>query len=227
MSRLDVPTFDDPAVQRQLNQAVPTDHAHSNIAFRAVTTTLRVFATAVQLLSQLSVLINLLKGQPDGILLAFLSFAHGFVQWIKTNKPFISSSGSCSSSVVPNPSLIISIVWAATTNNPDFLRSEGLKQTISDPIHRQEIVAGGIGPFLLARINLYLFLFPHPLKPCTEYRESMTRISDHASDFFEALSRHEQRGIPVALFFEEILRALPEVCLFLHYAILPSHDGKP
>ena len=96
MSRLDVPTFDDPAIQRQLHQAVPTDHAHATIAFRAVTTTLRVFATVIQLLSQLSVLIDLLKGQPDGILLAFLSFAHGFVQWIKTNKPFISASGSCS-----------------------------------------------------------------------------------------------------------------------------------
>jgi hypothetical protein len=93
MSRLDVPTFDDPAVQRQLNQAVPTDHGHANIAFRAITTTLRVFATAIQLLSQLSVLINLLRDQPDGILLALLSFAHGFVQWIKTNKPFVSASG--------------------------------------------------------------------------------------------------------------------------------------
>ena len=96
MSRLDVPTFDDPAIQRQLRQAVPTDHAHATIAFRAVTTTLRAFATVIQVLSQLSVLINLLKGQPDGILLAFLSFAHGFIQWIKTNKPFISASGSYS-----------------------------------------------------------------------------------------------------------------------------------
>jgi hypothetical protein len=55
------------------------------------------------------------------------------------------------------PSLIISVVWAATTSNPDFLRSEGLKQTISDPIHRQEIVAAGIGPFLLNRMNDFLF----------------------------------------------------------------------
>lgn len=105
MSRLDVPTFDDPAIQRQLHQAVPTDRTHAVIAFRAVTTTLRVFATVIQVLAQLSVLINLLKGQPDGIFLAFLSFAHGFVQWIKTNKSFINASGSCStltSSFGPN-----------------------------------------------------------------------------------------------------------------------------
>jgi hypothetical protein len=48
-------------------------------------------------------------------------------------------------------------VWAATSNNSDFLRSEGLKQTISDPIHRQEIVAAGIGPFLLNRMHDFFF----------------------------------------------------------------------
>ena len=118
------------------------------------------------------------------------------------------------------PSLIIFVVWAATSNNPDFLRSEGLKQTISDPIHRQEIVAAGIGSFLLNRMHYYYYYyyhrFRHPLKPYTEYRESIARISDHASDFFEALSKHEERGIPVALFIEEILRALPEACFRLY-----------
>ena len=124
------------------------------------------------------------------------------------------------------PSLIISVVWAATTNNPDFLRSEGLKQTISDPIHRQEIVAAGIGPFLLNRMNDFFFCSQILLNPYTEYRESIARISDHASDFFEALSKHEQRGIPVALFIEEILRALPEACFLLYFVMLPPHDGN-
>ena len=164
MSRLDVPTFDDPAIQRQLQQAVPSDHANATIAFRAVTTTLRVFTTVIQVLSQLSVLINLLKGQPDGILLTFLSFAHGFIQWIKTNKPFISASGLCSSlasSFGPNFFAHHLVVWAATSNDSDFLRSEGLKQTISDPIHRQEIVAAGIGPFLLNRMRNFFFCGSH------------------------------------------------------------------
>ena len=125
------------------------------------------------------------------------------------------------------PSFIISVVWAATTNNPDFLRSEGLKQTISDPIHRQEIVAAGIGPFLLNRMDDSSFFVPTSSEnPFTEYRESIARISDHASDFFEALSKHEQRGIPVALFFEEILRALPEACFLLYSMMLPPHDGN-
>jgi hypothetical protein len=109
-------------------------------------------------------------------------------------------------------------VWAATSYNSDFLRSEGLKQTISDPIHRQEIVAAGIGPFLLNRMDDFIsFLVPTSSEAPTEYRESIARISDHASDFFEALSNHQQRGIPVALFIEEILRALPEACFLLYF----------
>lgn len=169
MSRLDVPTFDDPAVQRRLQQASP-NRAHTNIVVQALTTILRVFATAIQLLTQLSVLFNLLKGQPDGFLLAFLSFAHAFAQWTKSNKPFISASGLYSSHWSLISLLIISLVWAATTNNVDFLRSEGLKQTINDPIHRQEIVAAGIGPFLLTRKNdSFLLLPPYPL---TLYRIS-------------------------------------------------------
>lgn len=58
-------------------------------------------------------------------------------------------------------------MWAATTNNPDFLRSEGLKQTISDPIHRQEIVAAGIGPYLLKRMNDMSF-FPTSSETLTQ-----------------------------------------------------------
>lgn len=59
----------------------------------------------------------------------------------------------------PALSLTISLVWVATTNDPDFLRSEGLKQTINDPIHRKEIVALGIAPFLLTRKDDFLLFF--------------------------------------------------------------------
>lgn len=40
-------------------------------------------------------------------------------------------------------------------------------------------------------------------------------MSHHSADFLEALSWHQQRRIPVAMFFQEILRVLPEVCLLL------------
>lgn len=95
MSRLDVPTFNDPAVQGQLNQALP-DYMRGNVAFRALTTALRVLSTTVQLLSQLSVLLTLLKDQPDGFLLAFLSFAHGIYSWSNVTDSFEYNPGSYS-----------------------------------------------------------------------------------------------------------------------------------
>jgi len=77
-----------------------------------------------------------------------------------------------------------------------------------------------MAPFLFTRKNRF-FLSPYPLTPWTEYRESIARISDYAGDLFEALARHQQRGIPIALFFEEILRALPEACFLLSF-VTPS-----
>lgn len=132
MSRLDLPTFDDPAVQRQIEQTLPKS-SHSTIAFDAVTATLRLFSTAIQLTSQFSVLVNVLKNQPDGPLLATFSFAHAIFQWSKVQMPFIGYG-----------------VWAATSTNADFIKSEGLKRAVSNPAHRKEIVACGIGAFLLS-----------------------------------------------------------------------------
>lgn len=40
------------------------------------------------------------------------------------------------------------IVWAATTSNEDFLRAEGMKRLIDDPVHRKEVVAGNMSKLL-------------------------------------------------------------------------------
>lgn len=132
MARLDVPTFDDPAVQCQIEQTLPK-YANSSTAFDAVTSVLRLFSTAIQLISQLSVLINVLKDQKDGPLLATLSFAHACLQWSKVHSPFVRDG-----------------VWAATTKNADYLKSEGLKRVVNNAIHRKEIVASGIGSYLIS-----------------------------------------------------------------------------
>lgn len=79
-------------------------------SFDAVTSTLHLFTTAIQLISQFSVLINVLKDQNDGPLLATLSFAQAGLQWSKVHLPFIHHG-----------------VWVATTRNTDYLKSEGLK----------------------------------------------------------------------------------------------------
>ncbi|KAF8955732.1 P-loop containing nucleoside triphosphate hydrolase protein [Flammula alnicola] len=169
-------------LDRQLEQSFPR-RSHSNIAFSAVSTALHVITTTIQLASQLSVLINVLRNQPDGPLLAILCFTLAFFQWSKAHKSFISDG-----------------VWAATTSDQDYIKSEGLKRAVNNPIHRKEIVAGGIAPFLLA-----------------QYREAVARISDRAGDFYEAINSdaRSREGLSSSILLQELLRGLPEVVFTL------------
>lgn len=42
-------------------------------------------------------------------------------------------------------------VWAATTTSEDYLRMEGMKRVIDDPVHRKEVVSGNMYQYLTAR----------------------------------------------------------------------------
>ena len=148
MARLDVPTFDDPAVQRQIEHSLPRN-SHASIAFTGVSTVLHVLTTAIQLVSQISVLQSILRNQPDGSLLAVLSCTAAFFQWKSLHSSLLLDGGGYFSLFSARFSYVA--VWVATTTNEDYKRAQGLKHTVNDPIHRKEIVASGIAPFLLAR----------------------------------------------------------------------------
>ncbi|KAG6816268.1 hypothetical protein H0H87_007349 [Tephrocybe sp. NHM501043] len=130
MGRLDVPTFDDDAVQRQLEQSV-NPLSHSTIVWDTLETTLSGFTTLLQLTSQLSVLVNVLRDQRDGPLLAVLSFAQTIFARNTFTRRFLSTA-----------------VWAATTKDAEYIRMEGMKRTVNDAAHRKEIVAGGMQEYL-------------------------------------------------------------------------------
>ncbi|KAG6819629.1 hypothetical protein H0H93_010049 [Arthromyces matolae] len=136
MARLDVPAFDDDAVQRQLEQSV-APNSHTTIAWDTVRTSLAGVAMLIQLISQLSVLVSVLRGQRDGPLLAVLSFA----QTIFTRSTF-------------SQNFLTTAVWAATTKDARYVRMEGMKRTVSDTAHRKEIVAGGLQQYLLEQFKL-------------------------------------------------------------------------
>lgn len=83
-ARLDVPTFEDSAVQRQLDSA---SHVNGqSVAWGTFTMLAGLMSTAVKVLSQTSVLIRVLKDQPDGPLLAIVSFAPETTQWLQWQK---------------------------------------------------------------------------------------------------------------------------------------------
>ncbi|EIW86264.1 P-loop containing nucleoside triphosphate hydrolase protein [Coniophora puteana RWD-64-598 SS2] len=131
MARLDVPTFSDSAVQRQLESAWSTSY-RSSVAWETIQMTSAVMTTSLRLISQMSVLVAVLRDQRDGPLLAIMSFSQSLFSWYTMRKGGWKSGA----------------VWAATTKNDDYVRMQGMKHLVDDPHHRNELVAGNLGEYL-------------------------------------------------------------------------------
>ncbi|KAG6371508.1 hypothetical protein JVT61DRAFT_9212 [Boletus reticuloceps] len=115
MARLDVPTFEDPAIRRQL-QAAWSASQGSSIAWDTIRMTSDILTTVIQLFSQVSFL------------------------------PIVISMVQCKGRIVRLPS-----IGAATTTDDDYLRMQGYKHLVDNPIHRKEVVAGSLGEHLAKR----------------------------------------------------------------------------
>ncbi|KAH9947363.1 P-loop containing nucleoside triphosphate hydrolase protein [Amylocystis lapponica] len=127
-ARLDLPTFEDPIVQRQLEEA--SSSSAGSTAWDTLSMVVTAAATAVQIVSQLSVLANVLSDQLDGPLLSALSFSQSIMEHRNTFR-FISEER----------------VWAATTKNEDYIRMQGLKHVVNDMEHRKEFIAGNLAEY--------------------------------------------------------------------------------
>lgn len=93
-ARLDVPTFEDEAIQRQLEDA---SHINGQVVAWSTLRSIYTFcSTLVQLISQTAVLIQVVKDRPDGMILASISVAHSLGQFVhyQTSAPM---SGGMSS----------------------------------------------------------------------------------------------------------------------------------
>ena len=80
-ARLDVPTYDDPSVQGQLTSILP------DVAWNTLSHSTEIIATLFLLISQLTVLLSVVRAQPDGILLTCLSFSEPILSLLSRNKP--------------------------------------------------------------------------------------------------------------------------------------------
>lgn len=77
---MDVPTYNDPAVQEQIGKAsFPRD---GSVPWDVIATTCRSVSALLQIGSQLFVLISAASRQRDGAMLVILSFAYVFVDWV-------------------------------------------------------------------------------------------------------------------------------------------------
>ncbi|KAI0726052.1 P-loop containing nucleoside triphosphate hydrolase protein [Fomitopsis betulina] len=125
-ARLDLPTFEDPAVQRQLEAA--SHSSGSGVAWDTFFMTTSTVSTAVRIISEVSMLAAVLRDQPDGTLLATITLSQSILDWFSKSRSMDRGQG----------------VWAATTRNEDYIRMQGLKRVISVPDHRKEFVAGNL-----------------------------------------------------------------------------------
>lgn len=92
-ARLDVPTFDDPAIQRQLDATAGVNGG--SVAWSTLQMVTELLNAAVRVISQVTVLISVLKDQPDGPLLAILSVIPSVADWFRRqNLGFNASGGS-------------------------------------------------------------------------------------------------------------------------------------
>ncbi|KZT08913.1 P-loop containing nucleoside triphosphate hydrolase protein [Laetiporus sulphureus 93-53] len=83
-ARLDLPTFEDPAVQRQLEEA--STSSRGGIAWDTFSMVSSAVTSAVLIVSQVSVLAGILRTQLDGPLLACISLSHTVMDWLFSNK---------------------------------------------------------------------------------------------------------------------------------------------
>ncbi|KAF8554561.1 P-loop containing nucleoside triphosphate hydrolase protein [Imleria badia] len=188
MARLDVPTFEDPAIQRQLEAAWSVSW-RSSVAWDTVRMSSSVLSTVIRLLSQLSVLVTVLRHQQDGPLLALLSFSQSLFQWF-SGRHFVNNS----------------LVWAATTTDDDFIRMQGYKHLVDNPVHRKEVVAGSLGEHLTKL-----------------YRELASRVGDNAADFPEIKHTHMMRDrLTVTSILREPMRELPQIVFTLRAVQYPA-----
>jgi hypothetical protein len=65
MARLDVPTFEDPAIQRQMESAWSSS-GRSSVCWDTIQMASAIMSTTMRLFSQISVLVSVLHSQRDG-----------------------------------------------------------------------------------------------------------------------------------------------------------------
>lgn len=84
-ARLDLPTFEDPAVQRQLEEASQS-FSGSGVAWDTFSMVISAVSTAVHITSEVSMLAAVLKDQPDSTLLAAISLSQSVLDWVSKTK---------------------------------------------------------------------------------------------------------------------------------------------
>jgi len=88
--------------------------------------------------------------------MTLLSFGITLYQWLSGSRAYISSGGMLHLLLL-QLFLCVSVVWAATTRNKDWIRMAGMKIVVDDASHRQEVVAGNMSEYLANGSGFFFF----------------------------------------------------------------------
>jgi hypothetical protein len=90
--RLDVPTWDDPTVSAHINALYSTRSPRTPV-WEAITTFMDIGSAFLRVLSQTAVLVDALREQNDGLLLALLSFSSDMMSYMDMSRVYNFLSG--------------------------------------------------------------------------------------------------------------------------------------
>ncbi|KZS90374.1 P-loop containing nucleoside triphosphate hydrolase protein [Sistotremastrum niveocremeum HHB9708] len=190
-TRLDCPTFEDSAVQRQLEEHQGA-FGFSSAAWEGLIGAITTLQSVLQVVTQFSVLVNLLRQQKDGILFALLTTIPIMIQYSGVNSS-------------------ISQAYAAVCSDKNFVRMYGLRDLSTQPQHRKELVAGDLGPYIYKQFqSLQKLLGPYALSFRETRRLYISRKPGWMSSLFTLCSEipkivfafravHSPEKLPVSL----------------------------
>ncbi|KAI0353204.1 P-loop containing nucleoside triphosphate hydrolase protein [Trametes cingulata] len=130
-ARLDLPTYETTALQRQLDEVTPAGYFVPPVAWETLQMMSGFLRAGTQAGSQVWVLYRALRAQRDGLLLAGLTLTSHTLEWL-----------SRVGHLIGRPQ-----VWAATTSNKDYLKLHGWLRAVKDVKHRKELVAGNLAEY--------------------------------------------------------------------------------
>ncbi|KAF8350299.1 P-loop containing nucleoside triphosphate hydrolase protein [Amanita rubescens] len=181
LARLDLPTFEDVAVQRQIQKVLPRNSC--SIVWQTIMTISTAVFKSLTLISQFIILIRVLGKQRNGLLLAILCFIYSMMSLFMQRLPTTFRS-----------------VWAATTKDKRYIRTEGLKRTVNEATHRKEMVAGNMWKYML-----------------NEYAQSIQHFAGGARDFYDHFTSQQIQSLDGTMqsVISALLSRLPQIVFTL------------
>ncbi|EJD55676.1 P-loop containing nucleoside triphosphate hydrolase protein [Auricularia subglabra TFB-10046 SS5] len=138
-ARLDVPTFTDGAISRQLETATGNSYGEASQGWGALSNLWDIVMTLLSLSCSLVVVVSLVWQHERILPLALTAFMQPVFEALIT--------------ILGADNISRSDVWASTCTNDAYIKFRGLRQTVVNKEHRQEIVVGNMGGHIAAETD--------------------------------------------------------------------------